>query len=66
MTVKEARKEIKAKYDEFLNDLYKTYGEQIVNARTIQDLLRDEAGYAEMEMRYDGKILTNAERWHTA
>ena len=63
MTVKEAKKEIKAKYDAFLMELYKEYGDHIVDSRTIQDLLRNEAGYAQMDLRYDGKILTDGERW---
>ena len=65
MTVKEAKKEIKAKYDEFIMELYKQYGDHIVNSNTIQTLLRDEAGMAQMDLRYDGKILTDGERWGT-
>ena len=63
MTVKEAKKEIKAKYDEFLMGLYKEYGKKIVDSYTIQDLLRHEAGMAQFEMDEYGRIWTDGERW---
>ena len=62
-TAREVAREAKVMIDAVVIELVEKYGLSKVGTATVMDVLRTEAGAALHELRYDGRVLTNKERW---